>query len=191
MAARSPQPAFESRSGPLLVVLAIETRLQDVADRIAARETPGFAAHVQRLPAAIEFDHGGEYRAGIVREQLQIFQNRVGFGDLARVVVQRVDPLPRQPRDAPVLVLCRVGELAQSFRRPHPLGGRHPRLGVFRGKRKLDQRLLVADAGNRGAATIGIHRAARDVGAYRVVASFRGQQRFGAGGIRRAGEHFA
>ena len=151
-------------------MLAIEARLQRLAGGVAAREARRVVAELQRLPAAIELDHRGEDRAGPGRQRLQLRQDRVRFGASALAVRDRVDPLPREPRHAAILVLGGVGELAQSLGRVHALGGRHARFRMLRGERELDQRAFVADRGDRAAAALRLRRAARDVGADRVGA---------------------
>ena len=185
------QPALELRPRPLLVLLAIEARLDGLAGGIAAREAGSVAAHVQRLPAAIEFDHRGEYRAGLDRQRFQLRDDGVRFACLPQALLDRIDPLPGEPGHAVILVLCRVGEFAQTVRRPHALRGRHPRLRVLGAKRELDQRVFIADAGDRDAAALRILRAARHFGADRIGAVVRLEQRPCAGAVLRFGKHVA
>ena len=66
--------------------------------------------------------------------------------------VMRIEPLPREPRDAAILVLRRVRELAQALGRVHPLGRVEARFRDLGREREVDQQALVADERERGAA---------------------------------------
>ena len=156
--------------------------------RIAARKALGVATHIQRLPAAIKLDHRGEYGARFARQRFQLREYRVGFGFLIKLLLHRIDPLPREPGHAMIAVLCRRGEFAQTVRRSDALRGRHARLRMLRGKRKLDQRLFSANAGDRDAAAFRIERAVCHCSADRIGAMIRLEQRPRAGAVPSVGK---
>ncbi|MGA8053685.1 MAG: hypothetical protein WCA12_07450 [Burkholderiales bacterium] len=185
------QPALEKCPRPLLVMLAIEARLNGLAGRFPACESGGIAVQLERVPTAIEFDHLREYRAGLDRQRLHLRQNRVRFDRLSLAILQSIDPMPGETGHAAILVLCRVGESAQPLRRSHALRSRFPRLGLPGGKRELDQRVFASNAGDRDAAALGVLRAVRHLGANCIRAVVRLEQRPCAGTILRFGEHVA
>ena len=73
---------------------------------------------------------------GLRRQRLQLHENRVGGFRLARTLGHGIEALPGETRDAAILVLRRVGELAQTLRRVHPFGRVVPR---FRDSRRSRQ----------------------------------------------------
>ncbi len=111
------QLAFELHPQTLFILLALEAGLNRLARDFAAREACRVAAHVQRLPAAVEFYHRSEYRPGLCRQCFELRDDELGFGVLFAAVPDRLDSLPGEPGHAVVLVLCRVGELAQPIGR--------------------------------------------------------------------------
>ena len=171
------QPSLESRPLPLLLVLAIEARLQALAGRVRACKAGSVVTDLQRLPAAIELDHGADNRARRGRQHFQLHQDRVRFGLPACTIHDRLEPLPREPSHAVILVLGGVGERAQALRRSYALRGGHPRSRMFSGNRDLYQRGLVAERGDRDAATFRVLRAAHHVGSDCVGALVGFQQR--------------
>ena len=150
----------------------------------------------QRLPAAIEFDHRGENRAGRGCQRFQLRQDRVRFGRLAGAIRDGLDPLPREPRHAVILVPGGVGELVQALRRVHALRGGHSHCRMLGADRDLDQRVLVAERGDRDAPAVRVRRAARHLGSDRIGALVGLQQcrrrlallRFGKHGTQRGRE---
>ena len=125
---------------------------------------------IQRIPAAVEFDHRGENGAGRVRERLQLRQDLVRRGRLARLVRHGVEPLPGEPGDAPVLALRPIREPGEAFRRTHELGRGHARFRVLGDQREIDQRALLAQCGDGDPAAVRVLRAARDFAPDRIVA---------------------
>ena len=182
------EAAIEAGARALLLVLAIETRLQRLARDVAARETRRIVGELQRFPPAIELDHRGEHRAGPRRQRLELLQDRVRFGSVSLAACDRIDPLARGPGNAAILVFGGVGELAQSLRGLHALRGRLARFRMRRGERKLDQRTFVADRGDRVPATLRLRGAPRGVGADVVGARVGGYERRRARGIVRLRE---
>ena len=176
---------LEARARALLLVLAIETSLERLASGLGAQVAFLVVGKAQRLPAAIELDHRREDRPGPRGERLELGQDGIRFGGLAVPVDDGVDPLPREPRHAAILLSGNVGDPAQSLRRLHAIRGRLARLGVLRGDRQLDERGFVADRRDRGAATIRIGRTARDIGADRVGARVGFEERGGERGVGR------
>jgi len=116
---------------------------------------------------------------------------RVGFRFLIQTLFDRIDPLPREPGYAVILVLCRLGEFVQAFRRSHAFGGRQSRLRMLGGKRKLDQRVFIANSGDRDAAAFRILRAARHLGADRIGAMVCLEQRLRVGAVLCFGKRIA
>jgi hypothetical protein len=139
------------------------------ADRIVAK--------VQRLPAAIERDDGSYDRTGLGRQRLQFRQNGVRFRRVIFAIRHGIEPLPRQPGHAAILVPGGVGKISQSIRRANVQGGRHARLRVLGCERKLDEDGFLADRGDRDAATLFIGSAACHFNTHRVGA-LRGTQQF-------------
>ncbi len=181
--------ALELRTRTLLFMLTGEARLERLARRFAARETDRVVAEMQRLPAAIELDHRREDRAGLVRQRLQVGENGIRCGDLALAIRNGIDPLPRKPGHAAVLVLGRFGELAQPFRGMHAFRGRHSRFRVLGSECKLDQRAFLADRGDRGSAARGIRRASRHLGTDRIGTGTGFEECRRASGVARFRNH--
>jgi hypothetical protein len=112
--------------------------------------------------------------------------NGIGFGSLPRALRDRREALPGEPGHAAVLVLRRAGELAQAFRRMHMLRRVQAQLGALGAERQLDQPVLIANAGHGDAAPFGVGRAVRHIGADRIGAVVRLEQRHGARVVRRS-----
>jgi len=178
-------------SRPLLVLLALEPSLNGLARNLAALEARSLAAQVQCLPAAVELDHGSEYRTGLGRQRFQLRDDGIGFGVLLLALPDRVEPLPREPGDAVVLVLCRIGEPAQSVGCLHALRRRHARLRLPGEQGQFDQRGFIAYARDRGAAALRVLRAARHFDPDRIGAPVRGKQRLRERAVLRLRKCFA
>ncbi len=185
------QPALELRACPLLVLLAVEARLQRLPGRVPARSTHGVAAHVERLPAPIDFHRCGEDRAGLWPSAPAAARER----HRPRTPAPRARRWHRRaagragPRHGP----CSSprGELAQALRRVNPLRGVHARLRVLGRKRQLDQQVFIAKARQSHPSPLGIGRAAGHFGAYRIGAGVAGKERRGARVVRRFRKHLA
>ena len=158
-------------------MLALEPGLDGLSCKLAALEACALPGEVQRLPTAIELDHRAEYRAGLGGERFQLRDDGVGFAVPLLALFARIEPLPRKPGHAVVLVLCRVGEFAQALARQHALRRRHTRLRLSGRQREFDQRGFIAHAGDRGAAQRRVPGAARYFDADRVRAAVRCEQR--------------
>jgi hypothetical protein len=185
------QPALELRPRALLLLLAVEARLHRLAGGGPAGAACMIDALIESLPTPIDVDHGAHDRSRLCRQHLERGENRVGGFRVVRALGHRIETLPGETRDAAIFVLRRVRELAQTLRRLHAFGRVVPRFRDFRGQGEVDQQILVADERQRGAAPIGIRRAARHVDADRVRAGL-GLEVFGnARAIRGFGQHRA
>ncbi|TMH00463.1 MAG: hypothetical protein E6H69_09285 [Betaproteobacteria bacterium] len=120
-------------------MFAIKARLQHLAGSFAARETRWVLTQVQRLPAAIELDYGRKDRTGFAHQRLQLRHNDIRLDRVVFAIPDRIEPFPRQPGHAAILVPGGVGELAQPVRGANVLGGCHTRLCVLGGERELDE----------------------------------------------------
>ena len=179
------QLALELHPQALFILLALEARLNRLARAFAAREARRVAVQVQRLPAAVEFYHRGEYRPGLGRQRFELRDDELGFGVLFAAVLDRLDALPREPGHAVVLVLGRVGELAQPVGRGHALGRRHARLRMLAVQGDIHQRGFIAHAGDSGAAALGIARVQRHFDPDRIGAPVRRELRLRARAVLR------
>ena len=185
------QPPVELRARALLVALPIEAFLDDLACGVPARVAWIVAGKIQRLPALDDVDDGADDRSRFHGERLQLLQNLVGRVALSLELGHGIEALARKARNAAILVLRGIGDLAQA------LGGLDPSRGVLAGfgeigrQRDLHQQRFVADARDREAAPFGIVRMARDVGADAVGASVRGEERRGGRPVRGLGNHAA
>ncbi len=128
---------------------------------------------------------------GLVASASSCSRTASAVGGLALAIGDRVDALPREAGHAVILVPGGVGEPAQPVGRAHALRRGHARFRMLGGERDLDQRVFVADAGDRDAAALGVPRAACDVGADRVGAALGAEQHRGRFGVLRVGKRGA
>jgi len=170
------QRALEARARALLVLLALEALLDRPPRRGVPRGALGVGVHVEPLPAPIQIDERADDRSRTHRELGELGDDRIGLRLAVRGVLERVETLAREPRDAVILVARGFGEPAQMVGRVHALGRCEPRVGMIGGERKLGERCVVADASDRGAATLCVRRAFRDLGANRVGAALRTEE---------------
>src|SRR6185436_19091129 len=107
------QAALELRPRALLVLLAIETGLHRLSGCRPAGAARIVGARIETLPTPVNVDHRADDGSGLRRQRLQLDENRVGGFRVARTLGHRIEALPCETRDAAVLVLRRVGDLAE------------------------------------------------------------------------------
>ena len=148
------QSAFELRAPALLVLLAGKARLHRFTGCLIARDACRIAAHIERMPAAVELDYRAHYGTAARGEIGQLGKYRVGFAGLRSAARHRIEPLLRDARDAAILAFRRIREFAQTGCAGNTRRRRLARFGMTRGERQLDQQIFVIDCGEHAGATL-------------------------------------
>src|SRR5262249_5568257 len=141
----------------LLLLFPVEAGLKRLPGRFTARETGRVMAEVERLPAAIEFDHPRQYRAGLSHERLKFLGDRIRFSRIGFISRNRIDPASGDSCHAAVLVARSVGEFAQSPWCVNTVGGCHASLRVLGSEGELDKQVFLSDCGDCGPTTLCIY----------------------------------
>ena len=165
------QTALEACARALLFMLAIEARLQCKARSVATCKTRRIVVKLERLPTTVEIHHRRENRTGLVRQCLQLVENRIRLGGAALAVRNGIDPFARETRYTAILVFRGVGELAQAVLRMHAFGRCQTSFCVRGAERKFDERSLPADRSDRAPAPLCIRSGARNLGTDGIGAS--------------------